>query len=138
MKKKPVKARQTASTAKAKSTTKKVTTAVKLPKVKAIPAKQTAQEILTTIAHACDLKKNDVKNVLAVLAGQLQGHLMKGGSGKFTIPGLNISASRVNKPATKKRMGRNPATGEAIVIAAKPARSVIKVKALKALKTLVK
>jgi nucleoid DNA-binding protein len=38
------------------------------------------------------------------------------------------------KPATKKRLGRNPATGEQIMIAAKPARTVVKVSALKALK----
>ncbi|MEJ2693640.1 MAG: HU family DNA-binding protein, partial [Candidatus Thiodiazotropha sp.] len=34
----------------------------------------------------------------------------------------------------KARMGRNPATGEAIKIPAKPAKTVVKVTALKALK----
>jgi nucleoid DNA-binding protein len=41
------------------------------------------------------------------------------------------------KPATKEREGRNPATGETIKIAAKPASNVVKVKALKKLKELI-
>ena len=40
-------------------------------------------------------------------------------------------------PATKKRMGRNPATGEEIVIPAKPATTRVRVTALKKLKDMI-
>jgi nucleoid DNA-binding protein len=43
----------------------------------------------------------------------------------------------VRKPATKSRKGINPFTGEAMIFKAKPARNVVKVLALKALKDMV-
>ena len=60
--------------------------------------------------------------------------MQKRGSGEFTIPETAVKVRRVTKPATKKRLGRNPATGEQILIAAKPARTVVKVSAFRALK----
>jgi nucleoid DNA-binding protein len=42
------------------------------------------------------------------------------------------------KPATKERMGRNPATGEPMMIKAKPARTIVRVQPLKNLKEMVK
>jgi DNA-binding protein HU-beta len=52
---------------------------------------------------------------------------LKGGSGKFVIPGLG----RAVKAHRKARMGRNPATGEAIKIKAK---TVVRLRAAKAFK----
>ena len=46
-------------------------------------------------------------------------------SGRFTVPGFGI-LKKVKKKATKARMGRNPATGEAMQIGAKPAKTVVK------------
>ena len=43
----------------------------------------------------------------------------------------------VKKPATKERKGINPFTGEETVFKAKPARKVVKVQPLKALKDMV-
>jgi nucleoid DNA-binding protein len=43
----------------------------------------------------------------------------------------------VRKPATKARKGTNPFTGEEMTFKAKPARNVVKVRALKALKDMV-
>jgi nucleoid DNA-binding protein len=60
--------------------------------------------------------------------------MQKRGSGEFQIPDTGVKIRRVKKPARKARMGRNPATGEEIKIAAKPAHTVVKVLALKALK----
>jgi nucleoid DNA-binding protein len=60
--------------------------------------------------------------------------MQRRGSGEITIPDTGIKVRRVMKPRTKARMGRNPATGEAIKIPAKPAKTVVKVTALKALK----
>lgn len=50
---------------------------------------------------------------------------------------MGVKLNRKTKPATKKRMGRNPATGEAMEIAAKPKRDVVKAIPLKALKELI-
>ena len=50
------------------------------------------------------------------------------------IPTGLVKVKRVEKPATKERMGRNPATGEPMVISAKPKRTVVKALALKTLK----
>ena len=43
----------------------------------------------------------------------------------------------VRKPATKARKGTNPFTGEEMMFKAKPARNVVKVLALKGLKSMV-
>ena len=66
-----------------------------------------------------------------VLKNHIDRHIKKRGSGDITIPGLGIKVKRVEKAATKKRKGRNPLTGEEVMIAAKPKRSVVKVSALK-------
>jgi hypothetical protein len=65
------------------------------------------------------------------------GPVGKKGPGIFTLPGL-LKVKRVEKPATKARQGRNPQTGEAIMIKAKPKRTVVKALPLKALKEMVK
>jgi nucleoid DNA-binding protein len=48
-----------------------------------------------------------------------------------------VEIKRVTKPATKARQGRNPATGEPMMIKAKPARTVVRAQPLKALKEMV-
>jgi nucleoid DNA-binding protein len=54
----------------------------------------------------------------------------------FTVPGL-MKITVQKKPATKARKGTNPFTGEAMMFKAKPARKVVKVRALKKLKEMV-
>jgi nucleoid DNA-binding protein len=54
----------------------------------------------------------------------------------FVVPGL-MKLKVVRKPATKERQGKNPFTGEPMTIKAKPARNVVRVQPLKALKDLV-
>ncbi|MBV2091894.1 MAG: HU family DNA-binding protein [Candidatus Thiodiazotropha sp. (ex. Lucinisca nassula)] len=118
-------------TAKKKVTAKKVAAA---PRLKAITTKQTKTQILSTIAEETGLSRKDVAAVFSSLNTLVTRHLQKRGSGEFTIPDSGIKVRRVVKPRTKARMGRNPATGEAIKIAAKPAKTVVKLTALKALK----
>ena len=60
----------------------------------------------------------------------------KRGPGVFTVPGL-MKIKVVRKPATKARKGVNPFTKEEMMFKAKPARNVVKVLALKNLKTMV-
>ncbi|MES9991718.1 MAG: HU family DNA-binding protein [Candidatus Thiodiazotropha sp.] len=117
--------------AKKKATAKKVAAA---PRLKAIATKQTKTQIISAIAEETDLSKKEVSSVFASLDSLISRHMARRGSGEITIPDTGIKVRRVVKPRTKARMGRNPATGEAIKIPAKPAKTVVKVTALKALK----
>lgn len=104
------------------------------PAVKAITTKQTKTQIITAICESTELPKKDVVAVFTALGSMIEGHMKKRGSGEFTIPDTGVKIRRVKKPARKARMGRNPATGEPMKIAAKPASTVVRVSALKALK----
>jgi nucleoid DNA-binding protein len=105
-------------------------------KLKAIKDKQTQTQIIASISTDTGLSNKDVKAVLMQLGEISHRHIMKRGSGEFKVPFMGIKINRKVKPATKKRMGRNPATGEEMVIAAKPKREVVKAMPLKAIKTL--
>ena len=104
------------------------------PAVKAITQKQTKTQIIAALAESTGLSKKDIAGVMAALGNMIEGHMKKRGSGEFTIPDTGVKIRRVRKPARKARMGRNPATGEEMKIAAKPASTVVRVTALKALK----
>ena len=123
----PVKAKAKTTAAK---TTKKITANV----IKATKNKQTSLQIITQISEAIGVNKKEVKAVFLELRNIVEGHIMKRGSGKCPIPELAITVKRHEKPARKARVGRNPATGEPVKIAAKPKQQVVKVQALKKLK----
>ncbi|MGB5199411.1 MAG: HU family DNA-binding protein [Sedimenticolaceae bacterium] len=112
----------------------KKTAAVTAPAVKAISEKQTKTQIITAIAESTELSRKDVTAVFSALGDMIEAHMKRRGSGEFTIPDTGVKVRRVKKPARKARMGRNPATGEPMKIAAKPASTVVRVTALKALK----
>ncbi|NNJ92282.1 MAG: DNA-binding protein [Gammaproteobacteria bacterium] len=114
-----------------KAVAKKVAAA---PKLKSIGTRQTKTQIIQAISDSTGLTKKDVSAVFSNLGELIQRHMQKRGSGEFQIPDTGVKVRRVKKPARKARMGRNPATGEEIKIAAKPAHTVVKVQALKALK----
>ncbi len=120
----------------AKSAARKTAAAVAPPALKAIAAKQTKVQIVTAIAEEAGVAKRDVQAVFKALSQHARQHLMKRGSGEFSIPELGVKLRRVTRPATKSRQGRNPLTGETITIKAKPARQAIKAAALKSLKEL--
>lgn len=109
---------------------------LKLP-TKVISDKQTKAQIFAEIAEISLVAKSDVKNVLAALRNIIERHLKNKGSGNLTLPELGIKVRRIQKKATKARMGRNPFTGEEIQIPAKPARKSVKVSALKTLKEVI-
>ena len=93
----------------------------------------TKSEVLNGIAEASGLSRKQVACVLDELATMIDKSLGKRGPGVFTIPGLcKIVVQR--KPATPARKGINPFTGEEQMFKAKPARNVVKVRPLKALK----
>jgi nucleoid DNA-binding protein len=104
-------------------------------KLTAVREAFTKAQLLSAIAEDTGLTKKDVGAVLESLGNQIERHLKPRGVGTFTLPGL-LKLSVTKKPATKERKGVNPFTGEAMTIAAKPARRAVKARILKGLKEL--
>jgi len=88
-------------------------------------AKMTKSAILDALAGSTELTKKDVGAVLDAMATLAYKEVKK--SGEFVVPGIG----KLVKIARKARMGRNPATGEQIKIAAK---TVVKSRVAKAAK----
>ena len=97
----------------------------------------TKSEILASIATTTDLSRKQVASVFEALSCQIGAAVGKKGSGIFALPGL-LKIMVITKPATPKRKGINPFTKQEQIFQAKPARKVIKVRALKALKDMAK
>ncbi len=97
----------------------------------------TKSEILTSIAKSTELSRKQVASVFEGLSGLIKKGVGKKGPGTFVVPGL-MKIVVINKPATKVRRGINPFTKQEQMFKAKPARKVIKVRPLKALKDMVK
>ncbi|HET8528040.1 MAG TPA: HU family DNA-binding protein [Gaiellaceae bacterium] len=87
----------------------------------------TQSQLTAEIADRAELSRADVKRVLAALEDVVLEEL--GNAEKVKIGNLVQLAVRV-RPATKARKGRNPATGEEITIAAKPAAVALKARPL--------
>jgi nucleoid DNA-binding protein len=109
---------------------------VPLSKVMPSAAPRTKSEIYSVLADTTGLSKKDVSSVFASLSDLVSKDVGKKGCGLFTVPGL-MKIRRINKPATKARKGINPFTGEETTFKAKPARNVVKIRPLKALKDMV-
>ena len=101
--------------------------------VKAIKEPFTKTMLFNEIAERTELKKKDVAAVFDELSSIINGHIRRNAAGVFTVPGL-MKITVVRKPATRARKGINPFTGEPTIFKAKPARNVVKVQPLKALK----
>ncbi|MCW8901891.1 MAG: HU family DNA-binding protein [Gammaproteobacteria bacterium] len=114
-----------------KKTAKKAVAPAK--KIKAIKEPMTKSALYTELADRTELKKKDIVALFAELSDIINAHVRKNGAGVFTMPGL-MKVKVVRKPATKARPGINPFTGEETIFKAKPARNVVKVQPLKALK----
>ena len=78
----------------------------------------TQTQLVAAVAARAELTNADAKRVLQALEDVVLEQL--GNAEKVRLGGLVQLNVRV-KPATKKRVGRNPATGEEITIAPKPA-----------------
>jgi DNA-binding protein HU-beta len=78
----------------------------------------TQSQLIAAVADRAELSKAEAKRALDALDNIVLEEL--GNAQKVRLGGLVQLTVRV-KPATKKRTGRNPATGEEITIAAKPA-----------------
>merc|ERR1712178_62005 len=85
--------------------------------------------LTTAIAEACEIKRTVAATALATLASVGTTEVKK--SGKFVIPGLAMIKTR-KKAATKA--GKREMFGKVVLVKAKPAKTVVKAFAAKALK----
>lgn len=115
---------QRSAKATAKKTVAKKLTAIREPYSKA--------KLYATIAEDTGLSRKDVAAVFDSLADLMHRHLKKRAVGQFTLPGLAKLTVTLRK-ASKARKGVNPFTGEEMEFAARPAKRVIKIRALKRL-----
>ena len=97
---------------------------------------RTKSEVIGAIAEETGLTRKEVGSVFQSMTGLVKRDLSKRGTGQFTVPGL-MKIRVKHKPATKARRGINPFTGEEAMFKAKPARNVVKITPLKALKDMV-
>ena len=87
----------------------------------------TQTQLADAVAEKAGLSRNEAKNVLAALEEVVLEQISN--AEKVKIGNLVQLTVRL-KPATKERQGRNPATGEEITIAAKPASVDVRARAL--------
>src|SRR5450432_4141224 len=85
----------------------------------------TQSQIVQTLAEKCEVTKKVSQALVAALAETAISEVKK--NGMFVLPGIG----RLVRVERKARMGRNPATGETIKIAAK---KVVKFRVAKAVK----
>ena len=97
---------------------------------------RTKSQIIGDLAESADLTRNDIRAVFEALETLIKKDLGRRGPGTFNVAGM-AKIRVVRKPATKRRKGINPFTGEETMFKAKPARNVVKITALKALKDMV-
>ena len=105
-------------------------------KVKAIRTPYNQKQIIDHLIADTGLSRKEVRSVIDGLKDIIEGHIKPRGAGEFTFPGL-LKIKRVIKPATKERPGRNPFTGEEIIIKAKPKSKAVRVRPLAGLKKMV-
>lgn len=134
--KKPAAKKAPAKKAAAKKAPAKKAAAAAVKKSPGIKAKMTKTAILNEIAINTNLSRAQVSSVMDELESVIERHIRKRSVGEFTLPGL-LKIKAAKRPASKKRMGRNPATGEEIAIPAKPASTRVRVTALKKLKDMI-
>ncbi|MFN9992733.1 MAG: HU family DNA-binding protein [Phycisphaerales bacterium] len=121
---------------------KKAAKSAKASKPAAKPAKitgaskiRTKGEIFNVIAEHNSLSRKQVAGVFDTMSAIIGADLAKG-SGTFKVPNL-MKITVVAKPAQPARKGINPFTGEETTFKAKPARKVVKIRPLAALKGMV-
>jgi len=95
--------------------------------------RMTKSEFLTTLAEKSGLNQKQASSALDGISAIVTQQLGKGGPGEVLIPGL-LSLNVIDRPATLQHEGVNPFTKQPMTFKAKPARKVIKVRPLKALK----
>ena len=123
-----------AKTVKKPASTKKAAKA-DAPALKPIKATMTKSALINLIAEENDIPRKTAVGVYATIENLFMGSIHPKGVGEFTLPGL-LKVSLRKVPARKAgTLIRNPATGEMMKAAAKPASVRVKIRALSKLKT---
>ena len=100
----------------------------------AAPKALSKTEIIAALSEATSLSKKDIGAVFTELGVLIEKNIGKKGPGIFNLPGL-MKITVVRKPKTAATTRANPfKPGEMMKVAAKPARSVVKIRPLKMLK----
>jgi DNA-binding protein HU-beta len=87
--------------------------------------RMTQTQLVRNLAESCEVNNKVARQFLDSLSSMAIGEVKK--NGVFVLPGIG----RLVRQDRKARMGRNPATGEAIKI---PAKKVVKFRVAKAAK----
>lgn len=95
----------------------------------------TKSALYENVAQACGLKRKQISEIFEAIGKEVESAL-KHNPKTITIPGI-VKITVKHKPATKARKGINPFTKEPTVFKAKPARDVVKVRAVSSLKKMV-
>ncbi len=119
-----------------RSTARKAAAAPAKLKAGAADKPRTKAEIMGLLADHAGVSKREVAAVFDGMTQLLEKDLSKRGPGAVNLGGL-MKVTVQRKPATKARKGINPFTGEETMFKAKPARNVVKVRPMKAMKDLV-
>jgi len=105
-------------------------------KITPAPSRRTRGDVVKQVAMATELKPGKVRDVFDTLTALMAADLGKKGPGEFNFNGL-IKLKAVHKPATAARKGRNPFTGQEIMIKAKPASRKVRARALRGLNAMI-
>ena len=128
--------RKTKKTTPRATTGERATTTVKSV-AKNVKKARTKSDTINILAQCCGMSRQEINSVFDNLSQLINMDLKKTGPGLFSIPGL-MKIVTVRKAATKSRKGINPFTKEPMIFKAKPARTMVRVRALKNLKEMVK
>ena len=116
-----------------RSASKKVSKAE--PSIKPIKQTLTKSALINLIAEENELPRKTAASVYATLENVFLGSVHPKGVGEFALPGL-LKVTLRKVPARKAgTLVRNPANGEMMKAAAKPASVRVKIRALSILKT---
>ncbi|HUF48730.1 MAG TPA: HU family DNA-binding protein [Vicinamibacterales bacterium] len=105
-------------------------------KITPATSRRTRGDVIKQISEATELKPGKVREVFDTLTSLMAADLGKKGPGEFNFNGL-IKLKAVHKPATSARRGRNPFTGQEIMIKAKPASRKVRARALRGLNSMI-
>lgn len=105
------------------------------PTVRPVKETLTKSALINLLAEQNDIPRKTAAAVYATLEGAFLGSVHPRGVGEFALPGL-LKVSLRKVPARRAgTLVRNPATGEMVKAAAKPASIRVKIRALSKLKT---
>lgn len=114
----------------------KSTAAKKPARISSASKPRTKGEVYSVLAEQAGISRKQVASVFDTMTRLIAADLSRSGPGVVNLGGM-MKVTVVRKPATKARPGINPFTKEKVMFKAKPARNVVKVRPMKALKSLV-